>query len=66
VGIARLDATGDVRWMNDNLAIDGVEIDAVAEGEVRGRGDWDPPGDWRHFAIRLATGEAIRESAHGA
>jgi hypothetical protein len=57
-GISRLDPPGVVAWQNDSLAVDGIEIDAVTEGRVQGRGEWDPPGRWRPFTVSLATGRA--------
>jgi hypothetical protein len=55
-GILRFDSRGAVVWENDALAIDGVEIDRIQDNEISGRGDWDPPGDWRPFTISLIDG----------
>ena len=58
-GLLRMDPDGSMRWRNLRLGLDGVVIDAV-EGEViRGRGDWDPPGGWRDFAINVSSGKAV-------
>jgi len=43
-------------WRSDCLGIDGVMVDQVADGIIRGKGEWDPPGGWRPFQVRFATG----------
>lgn len=58
-GLVKLDARGEIVWSNDDLAKDGVEIRVVVGDAVLGRGDWDPPGGWRTFAVSLATGDTI-------
>ena len=58
-GLVRIDQKGAVVWKNADLAIDGVEIDAIESGVICGRGEWDPPGDWRPFRVRLDTGDVI-------
>ena len=58
-GIVRLDPRGRVIWTNDQLAIDGVQLDAIEDGLIHGSGEWDPPGGWRPFRIRLDTGEIV-------
>ena len=58
-GLARVSAAGGIQWRNDGLAVDGVEVDTITDGVIRGRGEWDPPGDWRPFAVSLASGEAV-------
>jgi hypothetical protein len=49
---------GSLMWRSGPLGIDGVIVDQVEEGIVHGRGEWDPPGGWRSFSIRLHTGRA--------
>lgn len=58
-GLGRVGLRGTVVWQNDALAIDGVEIDAIDAGVIRGRGEWDPPGGWRPFAVSLADGQPV-------
>jgi len=55
--LLRVDPDGEVRWQSGALGIDGVIVDAVADGVISGRGEWDPPGGWRPFKVRLDTGE---------
>lgn len=46
-------------WIARNLGIDGVLVDDVDGDVIRGRGEWDPPGGWLDFAVKLSTGEAL-------
>jgi hypothetical protein len=61
-GIVCLNQAGEVVWMNSDLAIDGLEVDTIDGEIISGRGDWDPPGGWRSFRIRLDTGELIDQA----
>ncbi len=58
-GLMRLGPTGEIIWENGELAIDGVVVDAIDSGVIRGRGEWDPPGGWRPFAVSLADGSPV-------
>jgi hypothetical protein len=56
--------TGSVSWKTEELGLDGVIVDSVANGLIHGQGEWgqgewDPPGGWRPFQVRLDTGEKI-------
>jgi hypothetical protein len=55
----RIESDGSVLWRSDALGIDGVVVDQVAEGIVRGQGEWDPPGGWRPFEVNLGTGQRV-------
>jgi hypothetical protein len=48
---------GAVRWTSGMLGIDGVLIDEVRDGLIYGEGEWDPPGGWREFMVRLESGK---------
>lgn len=49
---------GTQRWRSERLGLDGVVITLVANGVVRGEGEWDPPdGDWRPFQLCLQSGQ---------
>lgn len=50
---------GSLLWRSGLLGIDGVIVDRVEEGIVRGQGEWDPPGGWRPFSVCLQTGKVI-------
>jgi hypothetical protein len=57
-GILRFDGRGTIVWENDELALDGIEIDRIQGDEISGSGEWDPPGGWRPFTISLTDGRA--------
>lgn len=54
--LLRFDVKAQVVWASKEVGIDGVVIQGVEGDLVRGEGEWDPPGDWRRFAIDLRTG----------
>lgn len=47
---------GSLAWRSEPLGIDGVVIDGLAYGIIKGQGEWDPPGGWQPFQIELASG----------
>jgi hypothetical protein len=51
--------TGSVAWKTEELGLDGVIVDSIADGLIHGQGEWEPPGGWRPFQVRLDTGEKI-------
>ena len=53
------DAGARCVWRSGAVGVDGVEIEDVREGMVLGTGDWDPPGGWRAFRLRLADGTPV-------
>jgi hypothetical protein len=53
------DRTGAALWHSAELGIDGVIVDRVADGVIEGEGEWDPPGGWRSFRLRLSSGEVV-------
>lgn len=52
-----LDCT--ILWRTSNLAIDGVVVNSVENGLILGEGEWDPPGGWKPFTVRLDSGALI-------
>jgi hypothetical protein len=58
-GVLRLDPDGEVLWKASDLAIDGVTVESIEGGLIKGSGDWDPPGGYRPFVIRLDSGESV-------
>jgi hypothetical protein len=44
-------------WRRADLGIDGVIIDRVEYGVIKGQGEWDPPNGWRPFQLAAGTGE---------
>ena len=57
--LLRLAPDGTILWRTPNLGLDGVVVDSVENGVIQGRGEWDPPGGWRPFALRLDSGVLI-------
>jgi hypothetical protein len=57
--LIRLAPDGSVLWAASNLALDGVTVKSVENGLVRGQGEWNPPGGWKPFALRLDSGELV-------
>jgi len=57
--LLRLLADGKVRWSAPNLGLDGVVVTSVRNGTIQGDGEWDPPGGWKPFALRLDSGALI-------
>ena len=57
--VLRIASDGSVAWQSDVLGIDGVIIDDVVDGIITGSGEWDPPGGWQPFQIRLDSGELV-------
>jgi hypothetical protein len=47
---------GEQEWITENLGIDGVRIDSINETQIKGSGEWDPPGGWKEFLVDRATG----------
>jgi hypothetical protein len=54
-----LDRTGRVLWCSGDLGLDGVVVEDVENGVIKGSGEWDPPGGWRPFRLALSTGERL-------
>jgi hypothetical protein len=55
----RLDANGNVLWESEELGVDGVIVDRVVDGIIYGDGEWDPPGGWKEFQVRLENGRTV-------
>jgi hypothetical protein len=52
-----VDTSGRVRRSKALLGIDGVVVNSVGADAIRGEGEWDPPGGWKPFCIRLSEFE---------
>jgi hypothetical protein len=57
--IVRLNPDGSLMWRRDGCAMDGIIIHDVDGDTIAASAEWDPPGDWRPFKLRLSTGEPI-------
>ncbi|HTO51824.1 MAG TPA: hypothetical protein VMR50_00445 [Myxococcota bacterium] len=58
-GLRRLDRHGHELWVNHELATDGVELGPIVGDAILGRGRFGDSGEWRGFAVSLATGVKI-------
>ena len=54
--VVRLDPNGHVLWTSGPVGMDGVTISDVRDGYIDGDGEWDPPGGWKAFRLRLSDG----------
>jgi hypothetical protein len=59
--LRRLAPDGRVLWAAPHLGLDGVIVDSVENGIIRGQGEWDPPGGWKPFAMQLDSGQIIAD-----
>jgi hypothetical protein len=57
--LLRLAPDGRVLWSTPNLGLDGVDVKSVENGLVQGEGEWDIPGGWKPFVLRLDSGELV-------
>jgi hypothetical protein len=58
-GLLRLSSNGEVMWRASQLGIDGVLVKVIEDSLIKGEGEWDPPGGWRPFVLRLDSGELV-------
>lgn len=59
--LIRLQPDGSVAWTSDPLGIDGVVVEEIVDGIIKGSGEWDPPGGWCPFRLAVDTGRTIRD-----
>lgn len=52
---------GQMLWSSHTVGIDGVIIDSIDNGIIKGQGEWDPPGGWRPFEIDQSTGKLKKD-----
>ncbi len=57
--LLRLAPDGKVLWNTSDLGLDGVVVNSVEGGLIKGEGCWDPDEDWKAFLLRLDSGELI-------
>jgi hypothetical protein len=53
----RLAPDGEIRWVAADLGIDGLVVTSVENGLIRGEGEWDPPGGWKPFLLKIDSGK---------
>ena len=61
----RVELDGSLGWRSDPLGIDGVVVNQIADGVIRGEGEWDPSGGWRPFQARLSRVSRLLSLAFG-
>jgi len=56
--LLRFQRDGVLVWETERLGIDGVFVSIVdlEKSLVHGQGEWDPPGGWKPFTVRLDDG----------
>ena len=55
--IYRIAPNGLIEWKSDLVGIDGVIVQDIHGNTIEGVGEWDPPGDWQPFRVRLDSGQ---------
>ncbi|HEY1398809.1 MAG TPA: hypothetical protein VF536_21975 [Roseateles sp.] len=63
--LLRFDGRGRLLWRRSELAVDGVIVRRVQDGQIFGDAEWDPPGGWEPFRLRLNSGEACGTQIRG-
>jgi len=58
--LLRFDGAGRLVWRKSGLGVDGVIVRGIQDGQVLGSAEWNPPGGWEPFRLRLDSGEACR------
>ncbi|MDO1445968.1 hypothetical protein Q0590_06875 [Rhodocytophaga aerolata] len=53
---------GKQKWLSADLGIDGVRIQSIEDGKIKGIGEWDPPGGWQTFELDQNTGKPINNT----
>ena len=57
--LLKIKLSGELIWTSEVLGVDGVVITSITGPEIRGDGEWDPPGGWEPFVIDRETGRKI-------
>lgn len=50
---------GARRWSSPELGLDGVVVHHIEKDMIHGEGEWDPPGGWKSFQLRITSGELV-------
>ena len=54
--LLRFDADASLVWQSKMLGVDGVIVTEIRGDLILGEGEWDPPGGWKPFAVRMRIG----------
>lgn len=57
--VVRVSPDGIITWTSEPVGIDGVTFTNVDADFVGGNGEWDPPGGWKPFRLRLTDGTIV-------
>lgn len=55
-----INSDGNIKWICNNLGIDGVMVEEIDNEIITGIGEWDPPGGWKQFKLSSKTGKKMR------
>jgi len=48
-----------LQWTSEMLGVDGVVVHRIEADIISDSGEWDPPGSWKPFKLRLSTGAPL-------
>jgi len=51
--------SGKLVWESDVLGIDGVIINDIKDDLILGSGEYDPPGGWEDFVVKVNDGKSV-------
>lgn len=54
--LLRFGRDGTIMWEAQQLGIDGVIVHDIKNSNILGSGEWNPPGGWQPFTVRLSDG----------
>ena len=57
--VVRVSTAGSIAWKSERVGIDGVTFSNVDAEFVDGSGEWDPPGEWMRYKLRLTDGAVV-------
>ncbi len=57
--VVRVARDGTIAWTSEPVGIDGVTLSDVSPDFVAGSGEWDPPGGWKPYRLRMADGLVV-------
>ena len=57
--VVRVHPDGAIAWTSEPVGLDGVTFSNVDAEFIDGDGEWDPPGGWNSFRLRLTDGSIV-------
>jgi hypothetical protein len=55
-----LHADGRIKWISEEVGIDGVIVATIDDKFIDGEGEWDPPGGWKSFRLEANSGKLVQ------